>query len=54
MKTLAESHSVHPSDQDVKEFVQKSGPLVNQASSSTKKSGADHSKPEVLHREEGG
>ena len=45
VKILAESHGVHPSDQDVKEFVQKSGPLVNQASSSTKKAGADHSKP---------
>lgn len=45
VKTLAESHGVHPSDQDLKEFVQKSGPLVNQASSGVKKQGADHSKP---------
>ena len=45
VKTLAESHSMHPSDQDIKEFVQKSGPLVNQVSSGTKRPGADHSKP---------
>ena len=48
VKTLAESHGIHPSDQDIKEFVQKSGPLVNQVSIGTKKPGADHSKPEFF------
>ena len=48
VKTLAESHGIHPSDQDIKEFVQKSEPLVNQVSIGTKKPGADHSKPEFF------
>ena len=48
VKTLAESHSVHPSDQDIKEFVQRSGSLVNRVSNGTKKPGADHSKPKFF------
>ena len=54
MKTLAESHGIQPSDQDRKEFVQKPGPLVNQAFSGTKKPGADHSKPVSLTVEKTG
>ena len=46
VKSLAENHRIHPSDKDIEEFVHKSGPLVNQVSTGTKKPGPDHSKPE--------
>ena len=48
VKTLAESHEIHPSDKDIKEFVAKSGSLVNQVPNGTKKPGPDHSKPEFF------
>ena len=48
VKTLAESHSIHPRDEDIEEFVDKSRPLVNQVSNAAKKPGPDRSKPEFF------
>ena len=44
VKTLAEDHGIHPSDEDVEEFLEKSAPLVNRVPNKTNP-GPDHSKP---------
>ena len=46
LKKLAEDRGIHPSDSVINEFIERSGPLVNQVASGAKTSTADHSKPE--------
>ena len=45
VKFLAEKHQIHPSDEDVEEFLEKSAPLTNRVLQKTKP-GPDRSKPE--------